>query len=64
MTKQTNIKDYIVVMKDRLVDLEKEVRLFINRGWEPIGSITIKEFNSIGETSYLQPMIRREDNND
>lgn len=56
----TDIKDYIVLMRDRLADLEREVNLYINRGWEPIGSITIKEFNSIGETSYLQPMIRRE----
>lgn len=61
----TDIKDYTVVMRhDGLTNFEKEVRFYINRGWEPIGSITIKELRSIEETSYYQPMIKREANND
>lgn len=61
----TNIKDYTVVVgHDTLTELEKEVKSYINRGWEPIGSITIQEFHSIDEISYLQPMIKREANND
>lgn len=61
----TDIKDYTVVMgHDGLTNFEKEVRFYINRGWEPIGSITIKELRSIEETSYYQPMIKREVNND
>lgn len=61
----TNIKDYTVVVGyNSLVNLEKEVKLYINRGWEPIGSITIKELRSIDETGYFQPMIKKEANND
>lgn len=61
----TNIKDYTVVVgHDTFIDLEKEVKSYINRGWEPIGSITIQEFHSIDEIRYLQSMIKREDKND
>ena len=57
------IKDYIVVVAhDRITELEERVKSYIKIGWEPIGSITVKEFNS--GTSYYQPMIKREANND
>ncbi len=55
----TDIKDYTVVMAhDSLVDLEEKVKSYINKGWEPIGSITIVDFNY--GRSFLQPMIKRE----
>lgn len=61
----TDIKDYTVVMgHNGLTDFEEQVKSYINRGWEPIGSITIKELRSIDETGYFQPMIKREANND
>lgn len=61
----TDIKDYTVVVgHDRLTNLEEEVKSYINKGWEPIGSITIEELHSIGDTNYLQPMIKRENKND
>ena len=57
----TDIKDYeVVVGHDRLTNLKKEVKSYINKGWEPIGNITIEKLHSIGETLYLQPMIKRE----
>lgn len=59
----TDIKNYTVAMAhDRLIDFIKEVNSYINKGWEPIGSITVVDFNY--GRSYLQPMIKREANND
>ena len=52
------VSEYTVVEAADATDLEREVTSMLNRGWEPLGGVSINR--DPGDFNYAQAMVRRE----
>lgn len=60
-----NTNRYMVLDRNNLLSLEKEVEIYIQNGWSPLGGIQIDDkrglfdilFGNDSDKRYIQPMI-------